>query len=823
MAYSYQSVVSDGTLTNLLITIEYTRRSEVNVYFDDLHTTAWAWVGASEKQITFTTPVPTGTVVKVRRITNLNATHHVFSTGAQFKAKNMDENFRQVLNAAQEVFESGIPAGPPVISDDLNIQGYRIKNVAAGTASMDAVNKLQLDTAIATATGTATEAVTGSNRGAGHGVFYAKTGNLMEFKTLVAGAGATLSSTADTVTIGTTPDTTAGESIGTGVAIYSGKMSDTLKFRSLKAGAGITVSESGGDVTIAASATSAVSVVSVKDAPYNAVGNGSTNDTAAIQACINAVASAGGGKVYLPKGIYRTGKLTIPSNIWLVGEGRSNTTLKLLDGANTDLLYSTNADALWGSTTPSQGVQNIGLFDLTVDGNRANNTVAGSGIAFYGEEFTFNNLTVTQCRDHGIRTEWYQGDSVFGMEGKFTNIVIDTVGKDGWACNGPHDSYFSNVIIADASRNVANTYNGLTVGPNMTGRFIGVHVWNRYITGNDRHGWAVKLEFAGGVGGGCEFIGCHFEGAWHGNVGVFSKNNVFDDSNRYYAAWNGVNIYLGNTAAGNVIRGYLDAPGAGRPACKGVWLGANPGDYVSNNFIEVVANAQEAGAVDFGSTDGFNIVNVTGWSAGGGLLYLGTPHITDRVDMHVSSAIPAHFTNVAASGQSSDTASNLGTGVGVFSSKVGSDFQFRAVKGGTGISATQSGNDVLLTSTTSGSNVGAGTGLYYGASGANLQFKSIAAGANVTVSDSGTTLTIGAAGPKYYTTAPAVNGTSSYTWTFPAAFASNPMISCQIVYSGAGANITSPIIVQTLSTTSVTIYNPNTYQVYVGILALAVT
>ena len=42
----------------------------------------------------------------------------------------------------------------------------------------------------------------------------------------------------------------------------------------------------------------------VTDSPYNAAGNGSTDDTAAIQSAINACAAAGGGQVYFPPGTY---------------------------------------------------------------------------------------------------------------------------------------------------------------------------------------------------------------------------------------------------------------------------------------------------------------------------------------------------------------------------------------------------------------------------------------------------------------------------------------------------------------------------------------
>lgn len=63
-------------------------------------------------------------------------------------------------------------------------------------------------------------------------------------------------------------------------------------------------------------------VVSVKEPPYSAAGDGVTDDSAAIQAAVDAVTAAGGGVLFFPRGTYKTGEIFVDtSNITFLGEG----------------------------------------------------------------------------------------------------------------------------------------------------------------------------------------------------------------------------------------------------------------------------------------------------------------------------------------------------------------------------------------------------------------------------------------------------------------------------------------------------------------------
>jgi hypothetical protein len=155
---------------------------------------------------------------------------------------------------------------------------------------------------------------------------------------------------------------------------------------------------------------------------YGAKGDGVTNDTAAIQAAINA-AQAANRTLYFASGTYRFTTLTISANVHITGDEPSGTILRQISG--------TNANAV---TIASTVVQNPIIENLTIDGNRSGNS-SGNGLHLpdhaepnpnvtYGFSVVLRNVYIQNCADrclyigvnrnmgHAENTEFKRGDSL---------------------------------------------------------------------------------------------------------------------------------------------------------------------------------------------------------------------------------------------------------------------------------------------------------------------------------------------------------------------------------------------------------------------------
>lgn len=125
---------------------------------------------------------------------------------------------------------------------------------------------------------------------------------------------------------------------------------------------------------------------------YGATGDGTTDDTSAIQAALNAAEAAGGGTVFLPKGTYQISTaLKLPSGVVLQGAGRATW---LRAAANISIVTNKTVTGDTRST----------IRDLVLYGNKATYTTSRGlkGLFFV---LTVENCWITQCGQEGVYVE----------------------------------------------------------------------------------------------------------------------------------------------------------------------------------------------------------------------------------------------------------------------------------------------------------------------------------------------------------------------------------------------------------------------------------
>ena len=133
-------------------------------------------------------------------------------------------------------------------------------------------------------------------------------------------------------------------------------------------------------------------IISVKD--YGAKGDGTTDDTSAIQAAINACSSgwinngsglySGGNTLYIPKGIYLiSSTLTMKVGISIIGAGYRATILKFTNTGDGILMSST----INVNTTVNTSVENLGIFNANASNTGGGYVdVGGSYVILHGVE-----------------------------------------------------------------------------------------------------------------------------------------------------------------------------------------------------------------------------------------------------------------------------------------------------------------------------------------------------------------------------------------------------------------------------------------------------
>tara|TARA_R110000796_G_scaffold138103_1_gene254181 strand:+ start:2557 stop:4395 length:1839 start_codon:yes stop_codon:yes gene_type:complete len=164
------------------------------------------------------------------------------------------------------------------------------------------------------------------------------------------------------------------------------------------------------------------SLVNVKD--YGATGDGTTNDTVAVQAAIDA--SASGGTVYFPTGIYRIARTAGTDDRWGIKVTNNNVTLKgdhaTLRRYDTDIsTYALAYPILFVGVPDSNSAnvtENIIIEDLTFQGEDTLHSISGGAPLDYRSAIMFKNTnetTVDRCTFNNIDSSaiYYQKPAMY--------------------------------------------------------------------------------------------------------------------------------------------------------------------------------------------------------------------------------------------------------------------------------------------------------------------------------------------------------------------------------------------------------------------------
>jgi parallel beta-helix repeat protein len=246
----------------------------------------------------------------------------------------------------------------------------------------------------------------------------------------------------------------------------------------------------------------------VKQAPYNAAGNGTTNDTSAIQSAINAACTAGGGAIFFPPGTY---KVTVTSGKALDLQC-SNVTLLGIKGT----VRIANASAT-GDTIVVGTAGTLAADDCKIEGLLFQPSVTRtSGSEIYAP--AFRNLTLRHVKLKGVSTGLYLG-SVPGS----VHIQMDDV----WAEDFTTFAYFVHVI--QGTMTAVNTWGrrANSVNLHIDGYceglvFVGGLFFNDYSsTPSNSYNLVTAIDVVSRPSQFNEFIGCYFD---FGNYALVATN-----------------------------------------------------------------------------------------------------------------------------------------------------------------------------------------------------------------------------------------------------------------------------------------------------------
>jgi parallel beta-helix repeat protein len=305
-----------------------------------------------------------------------------------------------------------------------------------------------------------------------------------------------------------------------------------------------------GTLSCAPAPTSAV-VINVRNT--GATGNGSTDDTAAIQAAINQVPA--GGTVYIPDGTYMIEAVNAHVNL------KSNMTLSMSSGA---VLKAKPYSGPSSAILRLNNISNVNIIGGTVDGNRAghNPAVCGSyGTATYCGEYGMGISTYDATNVYIERVvsknNWGDGFYIGGAVGtplskniNLCKVTADFNRRQGMSVISVDGMIVKNSIFKNTSGTAPGA--GIDLEPNAGNIVRNVQILDSVFTGNYSTGGILTWGGNGGTVNNITIRGNTTSNNTSGyGIGIFNTSNSTVTNNVSQNNWQG--ITLGSDARGILV------------------------------------------------------------------------------------------------------------------------------------------------------------------------------------------------------------------------------------------------------------------------------
>jgi hypothetical protein len=262
---------------------------------------------------------------------------------------------------------------------------------------------------------------------------------------------------------------------------------------------------------------------------YGAVGDGSTDDTTAIQSALSAAATAGGGRVFVPASTYVVSNLTIGTNVELVGAGKGSL-LKAKVGATGYMIALTTPASSQKVAVRHLALQpdQAGLGGIKLDNTGFGTSidpmhelesvfVTGSKLAAFYFDNSMRELKVTRCNAYfGQSYGFYIGAGC--TDSRFTDCTSGVTTANGFEVIG------NNNTLTGCKAFYAG-YNGSGWGTTQSGFNLNgcayTHIVNCEAQQNALHGFNLAAPSR------CALIGCDSDTNSAGTTGGVGINTSY--------------------------------------------------------------------------------------------------------------------------------------------------------------------------------------------------------------------------------------------------------------------------------------------------------